>query len=159
MPVYNNPEQVERCVKSMLGESEVCRAVLIFVIGWNGERYTSSTDWRVVTDKTVCVLPPAVVPQYQTFITVEAGMKIESQNGCWQIQRDEKTAEVVFPDGSCVDITSGKLEVEIKPGSKNFILSDCHITMEEQENKRVYRIIAGPETQLGNYENGQISLA
>ena len=44
-PVYNNPEQVARCVASMLGCAvKNCFAELVLSIGWNGSGFATSTD-------------------------------------------------------------------------------------------------------------------
>ena len=90
LPVYNNPSQVERCVASMLGCSEKsCQAALFLSIGWNGTGFATSTDWKILTPSARCVLPPAVVPQYPTFITIKAGMNVDyTLDKEWQIMRD-----------------------------------------------------------------------
>lgn len=161
IPVYNNPSQVSRCVASMIGMSEKsCQAALILSIGWNGTGFATSTDWKICTPRVICVLPPAVVPQYQTFVTVKAGMNVDHTLDCnWQITRDEKNAEIVFPDGKIVSIPNGEaVEIELLPNCGRFILSDCEVIEEEFAEKRVYRILPDENTQYGEYTQDAISL-
>lgn len=160
LPVYNNPSQVERCVASMLGCSEKsCQAALFLSIGWNGTGFATSTDWKILTPSARCVLPPAVVPQYPTFITIKAGMNVDyTLDKEWQITRDNKDAVIVLNGKEFVVKNGEPVEIEISPQSKNFVLSDCEVIEEELSDKRVYRIITDDNTQYGEYVNGAISL-
>lgn len=161
-PVYNNPRQVARCVASMLGCLEKnCFAELVLSIGWNGTGFATSTDWKIQTPRVRCILPPAVVPQYQTFVTMKAGMNIDysfHQKG-WQMTRDEKDAIILFPDGEKVFIKNGEaIEVKIQSGCSKFILSDCEVIEEECSDKRIFKIIENDHTQYGKYDGDVIFL-
>ena len=161
-PVYNNPEQVARCVASMLGCAvKNCFAELVLSIGWNGSGFATSTDWKIQTPRVCCILPPAVVPQYQTFVTMKAGMNIDytlSQKG-WQMTRDDKNAVIVFPDGQQVFFKNGEaLEIKILPGCLKFILSDCEVIETELADKRIFQIIESEHTQYGTYESNVLFL-
>ena len=108
-----------------------------------------------------CILPPAVVPQYQTFVTMKAGMNIDyslHQKG-WQMTRDEKDAVILFPDGEKVFIKNGEaIEVKIQSGCSKFILSDCEVIEEECSDKRIFKIIENDHTQYGKYDGDVIFL-
>lgn len=161
-PVYNNPEQVARCVASMLGCAvKNCFAELVLSIGWNGSGFATSTDWKIKTPRVCCILPPAVVPQYQTFVTMKASMNIDytlSQKG-WQMTRDDKNAVIVFPDGQQVFFKNGEaLEIKILPGCLKFILSDCEVIETELADKRIFQIIENEHTQYGTYESNVLFL-
>ena len=133
----------------------------IISIGWNGTGFATSTDWKIQTPRVRCILPPAVVPQYQTFVTMKAGMNIDyslHQKG-WQMTRDEKDAVILFPDGEKVFIKNGEaIEVKIQPGCSKFILSDCEVIEEECSDKRIFKIIENDHTQYGKYDEDVIFL-
>lgn len=87
-------------------------------------------------------------------------MNVDHTLDCnWQITRDEKNAEIVFPDGKIVSIPNGEaVEIELLPNCGRFILSDCEVIEEEFAEKRVYRILPDENTQYGEYTQDAISL-
>ena len=162
-PVYNNVEQVKRCAAIMLGE-DVIQAQIALVIGHNGRNFVSSTDWRLTTQSGhKRILPFSMRPQYPNFVEVVAGVKYEVTENGFQILPDHllfrKGAKVVI-GGEEYDFNPGEaLKLYVQPNNK-FIATDCPVTVEEQENERVYTIHAEYSTVYGFLDKkGSVSLA
>lgn len=166
-PVYNNVEQVKKCVSFMLGE-EVTDAKIAIVIGHNGRNFVSSTDWRLTTSnglKRILTFSPR--PQYPNFVECVAGAKYEVKNDMFSIIPDgcglypkniiTKSAIVCIGEQSYVFAPGEALKIYIKTGEK-FIATDCDVTCEEQEKVRIYRIIPNEQTLYGKLDSkGSIS--
>lgn len=162
-PVYNNVEQVKRCAAFMLGE-DVVQAQIALVIGHNGRNFVSSTDWRLTTQSGhKRILPFSMRPQYPNFVEVVAGVKYEVTEDGFRILPDlpllSKSAKVVIGD-KAYDFKPGEaLKIYAQTNNK-FIATDCPVTVEEQENERVYTIHAEYSTVYGFLDKkGSVSLA
>lgn len=177
VPSYNEKKQVMRCVKSMFKNEhkiEEFDAKLMFIVGFNGKIFVSSTDWVIQSPYGACILPPTIVPQYQTFVKLEANMQIDVNKEDWQfgkdhqvrtlempwtMTRDGKFSEVIFPDGTTYRFYEEEaLMIELTEEMDRFILSDCDIEFHDKLEKRQYVIKASENTQYGCFENGKIAL-
>ena len=155
---YHNEGQVKNCVAQMLGISpEECQAQLVTSIGWNGENFISSTDWKIQTPDGIYALPPAMVPQYETYVALYGGMniKINSETKKWRIGYDNKEAIVHMLDSSLTFnfLPGERIEMPYAADASKILLSDCLVTLVETKWTRNF-FIEEDEAVYGEFLNG-----
>ena len=162
-PAYNNKRQVIDCAAHLLNlNPEDCIAELKMVIGWNGLKYTTSTDWHITSPKGKCILPPCASLQYPMYIPARCGY-IQCEGGLSQ-----HTAEVLFPSQKDkVFFREGNYpKFEFNPGEwieiafneqSIIILSDCAVKVEYFGGCRHLTIENGPDTVYARFQNGKLT--
>ena len=159
-PVYNNAEQVKKCVSFMLGEP-IKDAKIAVVIGHNGMNFISSTDWRLTTESGIKrILPFSVRPQYPNFLECVAGVSYSGQQGQFTVLPDKENPQgaIVIMDGKRYWFAPGEaLKIYVEQGKK-FIATDCQVLTEDGEDGvRIYRVETNEDTLYGRFdENGRI---
>lgn len=163
-PLYTDREQVRKIVEDVMAE-QGAKIALVITIGHNGEKFVSSTDWMVeFADKTRCLLPIYLVPEYQTFITVRSGTEYRQIGKAGlEIHCDpesqEKPSVVVLPDGSAYEFTGfEELHIPVPLECPHVIASDCEVILQENAYGRYYKIINNENSNYASYYGGVITI-
>ena len=156
---YNNESQVKNWVAKLLDlDPKKIEINLVTSIGWNGNEFVSSTDWKVQTSKGVSAFHPAAVPQYETYVSIKGGMNIisdENNKGRWMLDYDNKQTTLTMPDGSVYVFEPGEsIEVVWAEDADNILLSDCLVQLVEDDEKRRFIITTDENSVYGGFING-----
>ena len=159
-PVYTNAQQVVDCVASMLGvDPKECSAELKMVIGWNGEKLITSTDWHITYPDGCCILPPCISPQYQTFASLHVEQHIlGSMLVSWT---EPLPVKISFKNGDMKKIiTNPKELISVTFHEKDrVILSDCEVTSERKKGVVEYHVFNDEDTIYGTFISGNLCMA
>lgn len=157
-PVYTEPDQVIRCVQTMMNKS-VKDAKLVINIGFNKTDFSSSTEWLITTsDDRTFVLTTSVAPQNATYIQAEAGCEIsKDNNGKTTLTYNNKPAILITPNGEEFNFVPGSpIRITIANGAVGFVGNDCAVSVEILPNVVVYRILTDHETVFAQYVNNKL---
>lgn len=171
-PIYNETAQVKRCVESMLREP-VASVELGIVIGFNGQEFVTSTDWRVTTESGLKqILPFTIQTQYPSFLECKAGTlytlfegnilvlpdgKDVKEAQVVETAKPRKSAVVIIDDESYRFEPGEDILIKVNP-EKQFLATDCFVECEEQPDCRIYKVKTDDAT-YGIVENEKISIA
>ena len=162
-PSYNNQRQVIDCVAHLLGLSpQDCTTELKITIGWNGEKYITSTDWHIAYPGGKCILPPSASPQYPMFIPLTSGYIIkeggheERQQSAFGLSSSDK---VIFSHGDYPRFefkTGEPIEIPFSENS-SVIFSDCEVLVETLGSSRIFTIQNGSDTIYARFIKGVLT--
>ncbi len=163
-PAYTTPRQIVDCIAGLLGvKPEECSAELRLAIGWNGEKYITSTDWHVEYPEGKCIFPTCAAPQHKTFIAAVSGRIMVEGKGLRPLCSPEAFPssgdKVVFSDGTYPRFCFKPGEpLEIPFDERSCVIfSDCAVTMEQNGLSRVFTVQNGPGTVYARFVNGVLT--
>ena len=159
-PSYVSKTQVTDCVAKLLGISpEDCHTELKLAIGWNGEKYITSTDWHVSYPGGQCIFPTCASPQHKTFIgAICCNIMVEGK-GLEPIVLNEDTAlpydKIVFLEGNYSNVIFKPGDpLEIAFDEKDLVIfSDCDVTVKKHGPSRIFTIQNAKETVYAHFIN------
>lgn len=163
-PAYTSKKQVIDCVAHLLGfKPEDCKAELKLAIGWNGEKYITSTDWHVSYPGGQCIFPTCASPQHKTFIAAVCGHTTVEGKGLEPILSAHEFLRphdrVEFVDGNYPRVSfdpGAPLEIAFDERSI-VIFSDCDVTVEKHGSSRIFTVQNTKETVYARFINGVLS--
>ncbi len=163
-PSYVSKNQVTDCVAKLLGISpEECKAELKLAIGWNGEKYITSTDWHVSYPGGQCIFPTCASPQHKTFIGAVCGHIMVEGRGLEPLILEESTPlsydkvvfleenypKIIFKPGDPLEITFQEREL--------IIFSDCDVKVDKHGASRIFTVQNTKETVYAHFVNGVLT--
>ena len=159
-PAYNNADQVVKCVADMLGiDPASCSAELKLVVGWNGEKFITSTDWHIKYPEGICILPPCISPQYPMFIPLKVGYRYDP-GYCYRLLHYANNIKLKI-NSKFPELTFCKLDTPIEMAFKEndtIILSDCNVEKINTWNSNEYHIVTDENTVYGYFIDGKLSI-
>ncbi len=164
-PAYRNAQQVIECVSNLLSiDPKRCTAELKLVIGWNGQKFITSTDWHITYPGGKCILPPCVSPQYPVFIPVQVGNSYRKIDGCLSLEPGSiwkkhywaaLKFDALFP---CTNFRKRKAFIERRfQEGERIILSDCEVSFKDGFPCE-YIVHNDESTVYGQFVNGNLVL-
>ena len=163
-PSYVSEKQVIDCVSNLLGiRPEECKAELTLAIGWNGEKYITSTDWHVSYPGGQCIFPTCASPQHKTFIAAVCGYITVEGKGLEPIS----TAHEFLQSNDKIEFLEGDYpRFRFNPGEPleiafdergSIIFNDCDVIVETHGISRIFTIQNGKGTVYAHFTNGILS--
>lgn len=163
-PSYVSKKQVIDCVAHLLGfKPEDCKADLKLAIGWNGEKYITSTDWHISYPGGQCIFPTCASPQHKTFIAAICGHITVEGKGLEPILSPHEflqpSDKIEFLEGNYPRFTFKPGEpLEIAFDERSIaVFSDCDVTVDKHGSSRIFTIQNGKGTVYARFINGVLT--
>ena len=169
-PAYNHAKQVIAFVASIYNvDPEHCEAELKMVVGWNGKKFVTSTDWHVKHPDPdnanwkpgmpleTSIVSPCVSPQDKRFNPVQIGYRYY-EDGYYRLQCFDDRAKLCF-DGlyDPIEFAGAKTAIEkVFHEDEKIIISDCEVQVINSWHCREYHVIIDEGTKFGEFVNGKL---